>query len=189
MEKKFRQIGDEVVEYTAAEYAQVEIDKAEDQKQAEALEVKAADKAALLAKLGITADEAKLLLNQENTMGPVQFNVSNETKYDLRIQASNGAQAGAVAGASTGLSFTPDDTNITCAMRWYADGICILQGSVAWSAGGSGADDGWSTSNLICMNGQANGVGFSGCNEGWVELQPYNLMANGGEVSVTYTNA
>lgn len=63
MEKKFRQIGDEVVEYTAAEYAQVEIDKAEDQKQAEALEVKAADKAALLAKLGITADEAKLLLN------------------------------------------------------------------------------------------------------------------------------
>jgi len=39
------------------------------------------------------------------------------------------------------------------------------------------------------MNGEANGVGFSGCNEGWVELQPYNLMANGGEVSVTYTNA
>ena len=122
-------------------------------------------------------------------MGPVQFSVSNQTKYDLRIQASNGAQAGAVAGASTNLSFTPDDTNITCAMRWYQDGICILQGSVAWSAGGSGADDGWSTSNLICMNGQANGVGFSGCNEGWVELQPYNLMANGGEVSVTYTNA
>ena len=122
-------------------------------------------------------------------MGPVQFSVSNETKYDLRIQASNGAQAGAVSGAGTSLSFTPDDTNITCAMRWYENGICILQGSVAWSAGGSGADDGWSTSNLICMNGQANGVGFSGCNEGWVELQPYNLMANGGEVSVTYTNA
>jgi len=122
-------------------------------------------------------------------MGPVQFNVSNETKYDLRIQASNGAQAGAVAGASTGLSFTPDDTNITCAMRWYQDGVCVLQGSVAWSAGGSGSDNGWSTSSIICMNGNMNGQGFSGCSEGWVELQPYNLMANGGEVSVTYTNA
>jgi hypothetical protein len=63
MEKMFRQIGDEVVEYTAAEYAQYEIDKAEDVKRAEAEAVKATDKAALLAKLGITADEAKLLLS------------------------------------------------------------------------------------------------------------------------------
>ena len=62
MEKMFKQIGDEVIEYTAAEYAQVEIDKAEDAKRAEAEAVKAADKAALLVKLGITADEAALLL-------------------------------------------------------------------------------------------------------------------------------
>ena len=122
-------------------------------------------------------------------MGPVQFNISNQTKYELRVQASNGATATAEAGGNTGLGFGPADTNITCAMRWYQNGICILQGSVAWSAGGSGADDGWTTSNIICMNGNMNGVSFSGCNEGWVELQPYNLMANGGEVSVTYTNA
>ena len=122
-------------------------------------------------------------------MGPVQFNVHNQTKYDLKVQSSNGATAEALAGASTTLDFTPDDTNITNAMRWYADGICILQGSVAWSAGGSGADDGWTTSNIICMSGEMNGEGFSGCNEGWVEMQPYNLMANGGEVTVTYTNA
>ena len=63
MDKLFRQIGDEIVEYTAAEYAQVEIDKAADQAIAEAEAVKAADKAALLTKLGITADEAKLLLS------------------------------------------------------------------------------------------------------------------------------
>ena len=62
MEKMFRQIGDEVVEYTAAEYAQYEKDLAEDKKLAEAEAVKAADKAALLVKLGITADEAALLL-------------------------------------------------------------------------------------------------------------------------------
>jgi hypothetical protein len=122
-------------------------------------------------------------------MGPVQFNISNQTKYELRVQASNGATAIAEAGGSTGLGFGAEDTNITCAMRWYQDGICILQGSVAWSAGGSGADDGWTTSNIICMNGNMNGESFSGCNEGWVEMQPYNLMANGGEVSVTYTNA
>jgi len=123
-------------------------------------------------------------------MGPVTFNIKNETKYDLRVQASNGATAGAVSGAGTQMDFTPDDTNITCAMRWYDQtGTCILQGSVAWSAGGSGADDGWTSSNIICMSGSMNGESFSGCNEGWVEMQPFNLMANGGEVSVTYTNA
>jgi hypothetical protein len=62
MEKMFRQIGDEVIEYTAAEYAQYKIDQAEDKVRAEAEAAKAADKAALLLKLGITADEAKLLL-------------------------------------------------------------------------------------------------------------------------------
>ena len=123
-------------------------------------------------------------------MGPVQFNIHNETKYDLKVQSSNGATAGAVAGASTQMEFTPNDTNITNAMRWYDDtGTCILQGSVAWSAGGSGADDGWTSSNIITMNGSMNGQSFSGVNEGWIEMQPFNLMANGGEVSVTYTNA
>jgi hypothetical protein len=63
VEQKFRQIGDEVVEYTPAEYAQCEIDKAEDAKLVAEEAVKAIDKAALLAKLGITADEAKLLLS------------------------------------------------------------------------------------------------------------------------------
>ena len=63
MEKKFRQIGDEVIEYTDAEYAQYAIDQAEDKKQAEALALKASEKAALLAKLGITPDEAQLLLS------------------------------------------------------------------------------------------------------------------------------
>ena len=63
MEKMFRQIGDEVVEYTDAEYAQYKIDQAEDKARAEAEAAKLADKAALLIKLGITADEAKLLLS------------------------------------------------------------------------------------------------------------------------------
>jgi hypothetical protein len=63
MTKLFRQIGDEVVEYTAAEYAQIEIDKIEAKRIADELAAKAAEKEALLAKLGISADEAKLLLS------------------------------------------------------------------------------------------------------------------------------
>ena len=46
---------DELAQYTTI--------KAEQAKQAEAAEQAATDKAALLAKLGITADEAKLLLS------------------------------------------------------------------------------------------------------------------------------
>jgi hypothetical protein len=123
-------------------------------------------------------------------MGPVTFKITNQTNYLLKVQASNGLTANISPRDTTLLGFGSGDTNITCAMRWYNDkNICILQGSVAWSAGGSGADDGWTTSNIICMNGSMNGHNFSGCNEGWVEMQPYNLMANGGEVNVTYTNA
>ena len=59
----FRQIGDEVVEYTEAEYAQVELDKIEAKKLADELAAKAADKSALLEKLGISFEEAALLLS------------------------------------------------------------------------------------------------------------------------------
>ena len=62
MEKMFRQIGDEVVEYTADEYAQVEIDKIEAKRIADEAAAKIAHKAALLEKLGISEEEAQLLL-------------------------------------------------------------------------------------------------------------------------------
>ena len=67
MEKLLKQIGDEVREYTAEEYAQNELDKQElarlAAEQAELEAEAAANKAALLNRLGITADEAKLLLS------------------------------------------------------------------------------------------------------------------------------
>jgi hypothetical protein len=56
--------GEEVIrDMNAAELAQWEIDKAAAQAQLDALATKAIEKAALLAKLGITDDEAKLLLS------------------------------------------------------------------------------------------------------------------------------
>ena len=63
MTKLFKQIGDQVVEFTEADYAQFELDKIEAQTNADELAAKAVEKAALLVKLGITADEAKLLLS------------------------------------------------------------------------------------------------------------------------------
>jgi hypothetical protein len=55
---------DEIIdrEMNDAEFAQYEADKAAAAAQAAELEAKAAEKDALLARLGITADEAKLLL-------------------------------------------------------------------------------------------------------------------------------
>ena len=56
---------DEVIdrEMTEAEFAQWQADKQKIQSETEAIEKKATDKAALLAQLGITADQAKLLLS------------------------------------------------------------------------------------------------------------------------------
>jgi hypothetical protein len=55
---------DEVIdrEMNDAEFAQYEVDQAEAATQAATEAAKAAEKAALLERLGITADEAKLLL-------------------------------------------------------------------------------------------------------------------------------
>lgn len=55
---------DEVIDrpMTDAEFAQYEVDQAAEAAQIEAEATKAAEKAALLNRLGITADEAKLLL-------------------------------------------------------------------------------------------------------------------------------
>ena len=55
--------GEEVIrDMNAAELAQLEIDKAASKTREDAIAAKDAAKADLLAKLGITADEAKLLL-------------------------------------------------------------------------------------------------------------------------------
>ena len=63
MDKLFKQIGDEVIEYSEADYAQVELDKIEAKRIADELAAKADAKAALLAKLGINTEEAALLLS------------------------------------------------------------------------------------------------------------------------------
>ena len=62
-DKLFIQDGENKREFNDAEYAQYELDKAEAQAKADELAAKAVEKAALLTRLGITADEAALLLS------------------------------------------------------------------------------------------------------------------------------
>jgi hypothetical protein len=62
MEKLYRQVGDELIEYTDEEYAQAKLDAAEAAKNSKEIAATQAKKAELLEKLGITAEEAKLLL-------------------------------------------------------------------------------------------------------------------------------
>jgi hypothetical protein len=61
-DKLFTQDGEVKREFTSDEYAQWELDKAEDARLALEAKAKAEAKAALLVKLGITAEEAALLL-------------------------------------------------------------------------------------------------------------------------------
>ncbi len=64
MVQEFNMETNEIIdrEMTDAEFAQYEADQADQAAQAAADAAKAAEKAALLERLGITADEAKLLL-------------------------------------------------------------------------------------------------------------------------------
>jgi hypothetical protein len=62
MNKPQIQIGNEIRDMTADEYAQWQADKAEAEAQIEAQAAKAAARQAVLDKLGLTADEAAALL-------------------------------------------------------------------------------------------------------------------------------
>ena len=62
MSKPQIQIGDEQREMTDAEYAQWQADKAQAEAAAEAAAAKALQRQAVLAKLGLSADEAQALL-------------------------------------------------------------------------------------------------------------------------------
>lgn len=64
MTKLFKQIGDEVIEYTEADYAQAELDQIAAQKFSDQLKADQAAKAAAQAKLaalGLTTDDLKAL--------------------------------------------------------------------------------------------------------------------------------
>ncbi|MFI3197298.1 MAG: hypothetical protein QX196_03140 [Methylococcaceae bacterium] len=63
IEKLFKQVGEEVIEFTLDEYAQRVADKAADILTLAEEAKRAAAKAALLKRIGITADEAELLLS------------------------------------------------------------------------------------------------------------------------------
>ena len=63
MSKPLTQIGDEVREMTDDEFAQYKLDQVEEAKRQSEAQSKLLAKAALLERLGITEDEAKLLLS------------------------------------------------------------------------------------------------------------------------------
>ena len=62
MEKKYKLDGEVEREFTAEEYAQAQLDEAEYLAKEQAKEQAAAQRLALLEKLGITEEEARLLL-------------------------------------------------------------------------------------------------------------------------------
>jgi hypothetical protein len=61
--KLFTQDGDEYREFNDAEYAQYDLDVIEFQRQSDLATAKAAARQAILDRLGLTADEAALLLS------------------------------------------------------------------------------------------------------------------------------
>jgi|LakMenE01Jun11ns_1017448.scaffolds.fasta_scaffold9660063_2 hypothetical protein len=124
-------------------------------------------------------------------MGPVHLKITNNSGYSLLITNN---QAGDIGGCHDGESFDYDFdstfTNNTNAIRFYdpaTPGNFINVSGASWSEGGSGFDPGWQSPFIICANGNYNGVNFSADKIGWVELQPWNLMQDGGNVTINFT--
>ena len=102
-------------------------------------------------------------------MGPVSFKVTNNSGYRLTISNN---PCGVIGEVESGTQFAYDfdgsvEHNSNQMIFKDASDNPICSGSISWSAGGAGADDGWMEPVLFSMDGNMNGVGFSGNGEGW----------------------
>jgi hypothetical protein len=124
-------------------------------------------------------------------MGPTKLTINNNSGLSLYVMNN---QAGNIGGCANGESFTynfdSSFTNNTNAVRFYdpktPSSFSDVSG-ISWSGGGSGIDPGWQNPFTIGANGDFNGTPFSATTNGWVEIEPWNLMSNGGRVTVNYT--
>jgi hypothetical protein len=126
-------------------------------------------------------------------MGPTKLTINNNSGLSLYVMNN---QAGNIGGCANGESFTynfdSSFTNNTNAVRFCdpkTPGSFSDVSGVSWSGGGSGIDPGWQNPFTISAHGNFNGTPFSANANGWIEMEPWNLMANGGEVTVNYTKA
>ena len=106
------------------------------------------------------------------------------------------SQAGNIGGCDNGETFDyvfdSSFTNNTNAIRFYdpaTPGNFTDVAGASWSGGGSGFDPGWQSPFTIAAHGNYNGVSFDATQNGWIELQPWNLMTNGGNVTINFTQA
>ena len=126
-------------------------------------------------------------------MEQVNFHISNNSGLSLLIMNN---QAGNIGGCNNGETFDyvfdSSFTNNTNAIRFYdpatPGNFTDVAGS-SWSAGGSGFDPGWQSPFTIAAYGNYNGVSFNATQNGWIELEPWDLMANGGNVTINFTQA
>ena len=126
-------------------------------------------------------------------MEQVNFHINNNSGLSL-IVINN--QAGNIGGCDNGGTFDYvfdfSFTNNTNAIRFYhpetPENFVNVAGA-SWSGGGSGFDPGFQSFFKIAANGDYNGVPFNATQNGWIELEPWHLMANGGNVTINFTVA
>jgi hypothetical protein len=126
-------------------------------------------------------------------MGPVNLHISNNSGLSLLIMNS---QAGNIGGCDDGgtfnYKFDSSFTNNTNSIRFYdpaSPGNYTNVAGASWSGGGSGFDPGFQSPFAIVASGDYNWVPFNANKNGWIELQPWNLMENGGNVNIHFTKA
>ena len=123
-------------------------------------------------------------------MGPVNFTIKNDSGLSLLVMNSIvGNIGGCASGEEFNYQFDSSFTNNTNAIRFFnpsTPGAYTDVSGASWSEGGSGFDPGWQSPFTISASGDYNGVEFSATSNGWIELQPWNLMINGGSVNIHY---
>ena len=123
-------------------------------------------------------------------MGPVHLHIKNDSGLSFLIMNN---QAGNIGGCATGqefeYEFDASFTNNTNSIRFYdpkSPGDFTDIAGASWSGGGSGFDPGYQSPFSIAASGSFNGVEFSAQENGWIELQPWDLMQNGGTVLINF---
>ena len=130
-------------------------------------------------------------------MGPTNLTITNNSGLSLLVMNN---QAGNIGGCDDGGTFTynfdSSFTNNTNAVRFFDPSTpeaYTVESGISWSGGGSGFDPGYQSPFTIGANGiftgEVNTSPFSANANGWIEMEPFDLMVNGGDVNVNYTKA
>jgi len=121
-------------------------------------------------------------------MENVHLTIHNNSGLTMQVENSDaGDVSGPIADGATWEWDTTDGHNANAVRFFTTPGTYVIEAAINFGDAGTYMDPGWQSPFVVAMTGDANGVDFDLKANGGQELQPWDLMAKGGTINVTFS--